>query len=137
MRFTRAIGMVVLVAGLSLAVASPAFGHGVRYGRTIGGGFIPADGPPFTAVTGQVTSGKAACKRASRVTVFKVQPGADNNYGSRLTTRQGFFTIPSPGIQFDDGFYYLVVKRKVLANSRFHRHICPRLKTNTFQIVNP
>lgn len=137
MRISRLIGLAVLVAGLTLALVAPASGHIVRYGRSVSAGFIPSTGPPFTAVTGKVGSGKAACKANSRVIVFKVAPGNDINYGSRLTNPAGRFTIPSPGNQFDDGFYYLVVKRKVLANNRFHRHRCPRLKTNSFQIVNP
>ena len=137
MQIMRAVGLAALVGGLTLAVAAPASGHGIKYGRGVQGGFIPADGPPFTAATGKVNSGKAACRRASRVILFKAQPGRDIDYGSRLTNRQGQFTIPSPGNQFDDGAYYLVVKRKVLAKNRYHRHICPRLKTNAFTITNP
>jgi hypothetical protein len=137
MRITRAIGLIVLVAGLTLALASPAFGHGVSFARGVSGGFIPADGPPFTAVTGKVTSPNGKCKRNSLVTLFKRQPGPDNNYGQRRTSNTGAFTIPSPGTQFDDGAYYLVVARKVLRRNRLHRHICPRLQTNAFTIDNP
>ena len=139
MRLMRAVALAALVGGLTLAVAAPASGHGISYGRGVSAGFIPPepDGPPFTALTGKVRSGYAPCRRASRVTLFRAAPGPDIRSGSRVTSRQGFFTIPSPGSQFQDGFYYLVVKRKVLASSRLHRHICPRLKTDSFRIVNP
>jgi hypothetical protein len=134
---TRAIGLVALVAGLTLAVAAPASGHGVRFARAISGNFIPSDGPPFTAVTGKVSSGNGACKRNSKVTLWQRQPGADIAFGQRRTTLKGFFTIPSPGSSFPDGTYYLTLKRKVLANNRFHRHICPRLVTGGFTVTNP
>jgi hypothetical protein len=134
MRMTRAIGIAALVAGLMLALAAPAFGHGIRFARSISGGFIPSDGPPFTAVTGKVSSGKAPCRRQSLVTVWKQTPGKDVDNGQRRTNDRGFFTIPAPGNQFAPGDYYLTVKRKVLANNRFHRHICPRLQTGSFTI---
>ena len=133
MRISRLIALTALVAGLTLALVAPASGHIVRYGRSVSAGFIPSTGPPFTAVTGKVSSGKAACRRYSKVALFR--NGAA--IASRTTTRTGRFTIPSPGTQFEDGSYYLVVKGKVLANNRFHRHRCPRLKTNSFTITNP
>ena len=138
MRTTRAIVLTALVAGLTLALAAPAPGHGISAQRKIEAGLLPGEDPPFTGVTGRVTSRTTPrCRRGSRVTFFRQQPGPDAVVGTRLTTRQGYFTIPAPSGQFEDGAYYLVVKRKVLVNNRFHKHICPRLKTASVTIVNP
>jgi hypothetical protein len=137
MRITRAFGLVALVAGLSLVVAAPASAHFHRHARGISGGFIPDTGPPFTAVTGKVTSPKAACRAAAKVSLWKTAPGPDVNQGFATTPGNGSFTIGSPGAQFEDGAYYLVVKRKNLLRNRFHRHFCPRLQTNAFTITNP
>jgi hypothetical protein len=137
MRKMRAIVVIALAAGATLALTAPASGHFLSAQRSIEAGLIPGDGPPFTAVTGRVTSTTTPrCRKNSRVTFFKVQPGADQFIGSRLTTRAGYFTIPAPNGQFEDGDYYLVVKRKILVKNRFHKHRCPRLQTGSATIDN-
>jgi hypothetical protein len=139
MRISRAFGLAALVAGLTLALVAPASGHILRNQRKISAGFLPSNPtPPYTAVTGRVTSTTSArCRSGSRVTVFKVAPGADTVVGSGITTQQGYFTIPAPNGQFADGAYYLTVKRKILVRNRFHRHTCPSLRTQTVTITNP
>src|SRR5215207_3098709 len=101
MRVMRTMGLAALVAGLTLAVAAPAHGHGISFARGVGASFIPAapDGPPYTAITGKVRSPNPACRRRSLVTVWKLQPGKDIDYGARRTTRKGLFTISAPGNQ--------------------------------------
>jgi len=137
MRLTRAIGVAGLVAvALLLVAAMPASAHFARFARSVAGGFVPTTGPPYTSASGKVGSPKATCRKA-RVSLWKEAPGNDINYGNVLTGLSGRFTFHSPGAQYDDGAYYLVVKKKVLSRNRFHNHFCPRLKTNSFTITNP
>lgn len=136
MRIMRALVPALLVGGMLLALAGSASGHRIIHGRSVKASFKPATGPPFNSVTGRVASKAKRCRAKIKVILWARDLGPDHVAGSDRTAKGGFFRIDPPG-QFEDGSYYLTVRRRVLAKKRRHRHICPRLETNTSSFTNP
>ncbi len=131
MRAMRAIVPTILVLGALLVAAGPASAHGISYARSISANFLPDTGPPFTSIAGKVTSTAKGCRASVPVNLWRSQPGADARAGSDRTSSKGNFEVLSQG-GFPSGTYYMTVPRKVLLKNRFHKHVCPALKTNTF-----
>ena len=133
MRRYRLLAILALTAGAMLVPAGFADAHKITYNRSVSGQFFPA-APPHTHIQGTVDSSQNRCKVLSRVRLFRVRGGPDAEVGNDQTNSAGEWRINAPNGTFPAGTYYVVVDRKVLSTQGSHRHVCPRLETNTVTI---
>lgn len=127
MRTKRALFAATVALAGTLAFTGTASAHGITYARSVQAGFGPGTQAPFTTLSGEV---RKSCTSGVTVTLWRVEPGPDSKAGADKTSSKGKFQINAPS-GFVSGTYYVTVPRRILVKNRFHKHICPALKTDT------
>lgn len=102
----------VAVATLVLGTVSVAGAHTRTFGSS-----VSIRGKFF----GKVSSGRAACERRRRVTLFKVRRGPDRVVGRDTTNSAGRWRISRPNAR---GRFYARVSPKTLFRNYRHNHRC-------------
>lgn len=121
MRLKRHLAMRAGVATVCLLVIGTAGVAGAHETGFPTQAKLHSGGP--TGAEGDVSSRNPSCLGNRLVSLWRVQDGPDQNFGTDRTDRMGDFRIDASLIKGD---YYAKVRPKMLVNSDLHRHICRR-----------
>jgi hypothetical protein len=123
-RGIAAAALVALIAALTMATVSPAHKRLYSSPVTITLNKVPGG----DTASGQVTSGKGACRVNRNVSVFEdVDPnvfGDTTEIGRTVTDATGAWTLAIQGGIKQGRTYYALVKKSRLVKNRKHKHVC-------------
>ena len=124
--------IAAIVAGVAISGISafPAQGHEATWESVVG--INHRAGPERDVFRGRVASTRFRCVQNRRVTVKKVQPGADAVIGSDRTDDEGAYSVGLDG-RAERGRYYAVARRRARITPG-HSHICLTARSQNIKV---